>query len=114
MVEQGLPPASVERLLSLGFSKQEVFRLVIPQRTLTHRKLRRQLLTGDESDKTVRLARVRDLAVRVFGNDDKAWHWLRKRRTAFGDRAPVALLGTEAGARAVEEALLAIDEGMVA
>jgi putative toxin-antitoxin system antitoxin component (TIGR02293 family) len=114
VVEHGLPAASVERLLDLGFSKQEVFRLVIPQRTLTHRKLRRQVLTGDESDKTVRLARVRDLALRVFGRDEKAWGWLRKPAKAFDNRPPVDLLGTEAGARAVEEALYGIDEGMFA
>lgn len=114
VVERGLPASSVERLLGLGFERREVFRLVIPQRTLTHRKQRRQALTGDESDKIVRLARVRTLAGRVFGNDDKAWRWLRKRKRRFDDKSPVDLLGTEAGARAVEEELFRIDEGMFA
>jgi putative toxin-antitoxin system antitoxin component (TIGR02293 family) len=112
LVQHGLPASSVERLVSLGFQRREVFRLVIPQRTLTHRKQRRQALTGDESDKAVRLARVRALAARVFGNEDKAWRWLRKQKRAFDGQAPIDLLATESGARAVEEELHRIDEGM--
>jgi putative toxin-antitoxin system antitoxin component (TIGR02293 family) len=112
VVEHGLPPASIERLFRLGFSKREVFTLVIPQRTLTHRKQRRQRLTGEESDRAVRLARMRALAARVFGEEQKAWRWLRTQKQALGGRAPVELLGTEAGARAVEEELHRVDEGM--
>jgi len=114
LVEHGLPASSVERLMSLGFQRREVFRFVIPQRTLTHRKQRHQALTGDESDKAVRLARVHALAARVFGNEDKAWRWLRKQKRAFVGKAPIDLLGTESGARAVEEELHRIDEGMFA
>ena len=114
VVEHGLSVDSVDRLLRLGFDKREVFRLVIPQRTLTHRKQRREVLTGDESDKTVRLARIRDLAVRVFGDERKAWQWLRTRKKSFDGRAPVDLLMTETGARAVEQELYRIDEGMFA
>jgi len=114
LVEHGLPASTVERLIRLGFQRREVFRLVIPQRTFTHRKHRHQVLTGDESDKAVRLARVRGLAARVFGDEDKAWHWLRKEKRTFGGKAPIGLLATEIGARAVEEELHRIDEGMFA
>lgn len=112
MVERGLPVVAVDRLLGLGFQKQELFRLVIPQRTLTHRRQRGHVLTGDESDKIVRLARARFLALRVFGDERRAWQWLRKGKRGFGGRAPIDLLATEAGARAVEEELHRIDEGM--
>jgi putative toxin-antitoxin system antitoxin component (TIGR02293 family) len=112
VVAVGLEPEVLRRLREAGFTKQEIFQLVIPQRTLTHRKGKAVRLNRDESDRVLRVARIFMLTVQVFGNREKAWHWLRKPKWLFDDKAPLDLLDTEAGTRAVEEELIRIDEGM--
>lgn len=114
IVGAGLDVATLDRLAAVGFERRELFELVIPQRTLTHRKNRGEPLSAEESDRAVRLARVSALAERVFANHDKAWRWLRRPTPIFDARAPMELLATETGARAVEEELYRIDEGMFA
>jgi putative toxin-antitoxin system antitoxin component (TIGR02293 family) len=114
IVEGGLEVDILERLIDVGFERRELFDLVIPQRTLTHRKSKGEPLSAEESDRAVRLARISTLAARVFGSRDKAWTWLRKPTRTFEAKAPIELLATETGARAVEEELYRIDEGMFA
>ena len=114
LVEQRLPLHSLLSLTKQGFSEQEVYALVLPRRTFTHRKTKHQPLTREESDKVVRLARITALAETVFGNETKASRWLRKPKRRFASRSPLSLLGTEAGARLVEEMLYQIDDGMAA
>lgn len=41
----------------------------------------------------------------VFENPDRARRWLREPQRALGNRVPLELLGTEAGAREVEDLL---------
>jgi putative toxin-antitoxin system antitoxin component (TIGR02293 family) len=112
VVAIGLEVGTLDRLIAAGFTKQELFELVIPQRTLTHRKGKVARLSRDESDRVVRLARIFTFALEVFGNRDNTWHWLRTPKLLFDNKAPLDLLDTEAGAREVEEELIRIDEGM--
>jgi putative toxin-antitoxin system antitoxin component (TIGR02293 family) len=112
VVAIGFEPGTIDRLIEAGFTKQEIFDLVIPQRTLSHRKGGAVRLNRDESDRVVRVARIFTLALQVFANREKAWRWLRKPTWIFDDKAPLDFLDTEAGARAVEEELIRIDEGM--
>ena len=114
LVEQRLPVPSVVSLTQQGLTEQEVYALVLPRRTFTHRKTNRQPLTREESDKAVRLARIAALAEVVFGNKEKASRWLRKAKRRFAARTPLAMLATEAGGRLVEEMLYQIDDGMAA
>jgi putative toxin-antitoxin system antitoxin component (TIGR02293 family) len=114
LVEQRLPLTSVESLSKNGMTDEEIYRLIVPRRTLVHRKSRREPLTHDESDRAVRIARMASLAEEVFGNDAKAARWLRKPKSRFDGRTPFELLSTEAGARLVEEMLLQLDYGFVA
>ena len=97
-----------------NFSEQEIHELVVPKRTLARRVAHDEPLTIEETDKTLRLARVDQLASRVFGDDQKASRWLRKPKTALGGKSPLSYLATEAGARAVEEMLNRIDHGLFA
>jgi putative toxin-antitoxin system antitoxin component (TIGR02293 family) len=97
-----------------GLAEQEIYELVLPRRTLAHRRAKHQPLTREESDKAVRLARITALAEQVFGDEEKASRWLRQPKRRFGSRTPLDLLSTEAGARLVEEMLYQIDDGMVA
>jgi len=87
---------------------------VVPRRTLTHRRARREALSRDESDRAVRLARLAALAEQVFGDPERSWRWLRAAKRQFQGRTPLQLMATEAGARLVEELLYRIDEGMAA
>ena len=114
LVEQRLPLASVESLSKHGLSDEEIYRLIVPRRTLVHRKSRREPLTHEESDRAVRIARIASLAEEVFGNDAKAARWLRKPKSRFDGRTPFDLLSTDAGARLVEEMLLQLDYGFTA
>ncbi len=114
LVEERLPSRAIDALRQSGLTDEEVYSLVVPRRTLTHRRARREALTRDESDRVVRVARVLALCEEVFGEDEGAWRWLRDAKRQFKGRAPLDLLVTEAGARLVEELLYRIDEGMAA
>jgi putative toxin-antitoxin system antitoxin component (TIGR02293 family) len=114
LVEQRLPSRVVEALRQSGLTDDEVYALVVPRRTLTHRRARREALSRDESDRVVRVARVVALCGEVFGERERGWRWLRDAKRQFQGRSPVDLLATEAGARLVEELLYRIDEGMAA
>lgn len=65
----------------------------------------------DEADRLLRVARVVEEAVRVFGSEDKASRWLKTRHPTFGDSAPVDLLDSDAGARCVSDELVRIEYG---
>jgi len=114
LVEERLSSHAIEALRRAGLSDDEIYLLVIPRRTLTHRRSRREALSRDESDRVVRVARVIALCEEVFGDRERSWHWLRAAKRQFHGRAPLQLLATEAGARLIEELLYRIDEGMAA
>ncbi len=114
LVEQRLPLASVDSLSRNTLSHDEIYRLILPRRTLVHRKIRGESLTHEQSDRAVRIARISSLAEEVFGNDEKAARWLRKSKARFDGRAPFELIATEAGARFVEEMPLQLDYGITA
>ena len=114
LVEKRLPASAVKALARGGLSESEIYQLVIPRRTLAHRVAKREALSQWESDRAVRLARVTAFAEQVFGEPERAWRWLRQPKKQFGDRSPLEVSGTEAGARLVEELLYQIDDGLVA
>lgn len=114
LVEERLPTRTIDGLRHYGLTDEEVYALVLPRRTLTHRRARREALSRDESDRVVRVARVLALCEDVFGESERAWRWLRDAKRQFQRRPPLDLLATEAGARLVEELLYRIDEGMAA
>jgi putative toxin-antitoxin system antitoxin component (TIGR02293 family) len=110
----GLPLSSLDDLLAMGFTATELGTLVINPRTLRHRRSRNEMLSLDEADRAVRLARIFAQAEEVFGEQSRAWHWMRTPNRALENHVPVMLLQTETGARVVEEALVRIDEGIFA
>ena len=114
LVEQRLPSRALDGLRQSGVTDEEIYALVVPRRTLTHRRARREALSLEESDRVVRVARVIALCEEVFGDQERGWRWLRDAKRQFRGRAPLDLLATEAGARLVEELLYRIDEGMAA
>jgi putative toxin-antitoxin system antitoxin component (TIGR02293 family) len=113
-VEKRLPLSSVDSLLQNGISDEEIYNLILPRRTLAHRRSRLEPLTHEESDRAVRVARLTSLAEEIFAQDAKASRWLRKPKARFAGRSPLDMLATEAGARLVEEMLLQLDFGFAA
>jgi putative toxin-antitoxin system antitoxin component (TIGR02293 family) len=113
LVEERLRPAAFNTFIQVtGFPKTLLHRLVIPKRTLSHRLQADESLTAVESDRLVRIAHIAALAERVFGDEEKAHHWLTKPKGFLADRCPMETLETEAGARVVEEQLYRIDYGL--
>jgi putative toxin-antitoxin system antitoxin component (TIGR02293 family) len=106
-----LPPTSVDKLKTMGFTNDEIYRIVAPRRTLARRKELNQHLTTSESDRVLRLERISDMADRVFGDHEKAQRWLRKRSRVL-DGIPIELLQSETGASLVEEELQRIAYGI--
>lgn len=104
----------LKHVLHAGFSQQEIERFVIPARTLSHRKTKKEPLTIEESDRVVRLTRIQALAEDTFGDVAKANRWLRESLGVLDDKSPLELARTESGARLVEQILAKIDWGAAA
>jgi len=110
IVERQLAPAVIKRLIALG--RTEVDAIIIPQRTLQHRRSRREKLTVEESDRVLRAIRVLARTEAVYGSRERALGWLRRANPRLEGRTPLLLLKTDTGSRMVEELLVEIDEGM--
>lgn len=114
VVHHGIRLSVLGHVERAGFSKQEIEHYIIPARTLRHRKIRREPLTLEESDRVVRLTRIQALAEDVFGEVDMANRWLREGLGILDGKAPLELARTESGARVVEQILAKIDWGAAA
>jgi putative toxin-antitoxin system antitoxin component (TIGR02293 family) len=112
IVEGQLAPSIVKRLIALGLQRSEIDQIVIPSRTLQHRRSRREKLTIEESDRVMRLIRILSSAESVYGNLERALAWLRTPHPRLAGRTPLSLLNTDTGSRIVAELLIQIDEGM--
>ena len=114
-VESGVPLATMSTFSETsGIPLKDLYEVVIPARTLKHRRARREPLSRDESDKLARLVRIFDHAVKVFSGIERARIWLEEPKKRFANRTPIEMLRTDVGGRLVEEFLVQIDEGMFA
>lgn len=115
-VRDGLAFTALERFQrALGFSPEQVTRLIqLAPRTLARRRHDGRL-RPDESDRLLRAARVMARALQLFnGKWAAARRWLETAQPALGGVAPVELAETELGAREVEIALGRIEHGVFA
>jgi putative toxin-antitoxin system antitoxin component (TIGR02293 family) len=112
IVEQQLAPAVIKRLITLGLERSEIDATIIPQRTLQHRRSRREKLTVEESDRVLRAIRILSRTQALYGTRERALAWLRRPNPRLDGRSPLSLLKTDTGSRIVEELLVQIDEGM--
>ena len=131
-VERGLPASMLARLTTAdpadgGLTPDEVDALVIPRRTLTKRRARRQRLSVEESNRLARVAGVLAAAFEAFGGNvtdrfgeasreatRRASVWLRRPHRALDGSVPLQLCTTDVGARLVEDALGRIAYGVFA
>ena len=118
LASQGrLPVYDAHTIVSLtdfGLTMDEIYRFVVPRRTLARRIEKSEPLTVAENDSAFRIVRVVQLAERVFGNRDKAHRWLRKPSRALEGVVPLDLLESESGAYIVEQSLHQLDHGIAA
>jgi putative toxin-antitoxin system antitoxin component (TIGR02293 family) len=113
IIEAGLPTGVIQHFLERGLTKPEVF-TIVNERTLKHRRAKKQPLSREESERAVRTARILARAEAVFGEREAALQWLRASKKRFEGRTPMQMLATEPGGRMVEEMLIQADEGMFA
>lgn len=111
VVDAGFPTECLQALKRHGVSDQEVHVLIINPRTLSHRRLKMQRLTVEESDRAARVARLVALAERTFANRDKAAAWMHRELGTLDGRRPIDMIRTHAGALVVENALMRIAWG---
>jgi putative toxin-antitoxin system antitoxin component (TIGR02293 family) len=112
-IHGGLPTRAVDEVLRAELLQPgELYRLVVPRRTLAHRREKRQRLTEEQSDRLARVVRVVTRAEEALGERAKAARWLRTpNRSLNGDR-PIDLLGSDVGSRMVERVLGRIEHGV--
>jgi putative toxin-antitoxin system antitoxin component (TIGR02293 family) len=112
-VEHGLPLTALEEFAAYsGIELKTILEVVIPLRTLKHRRQRQEPLSLEESDRLGRVARIYQLAARVYGDGEDGKEWLLEPKERFDGKTALAMLRSTAGERAVEEFLIQIDEGM--
>lgn len=105
-IEKGVAASVIGEIVDAEIlSRSEIARLV-PARTLARRIAARQRLKVEEADAIGRLLRITAEAERIFGESDFAHKWLRLPVPSLGNRVPIELAQTDAGAREVEAALL--------
>ena len=114
-IERGLPLSTLEEFSAYsGIAVKDLLEVVIPARTLKHRRQKKEPLSVIEADRLARVARLWELGVKVFGNPDKARRWLTKPKIRFDERTPLSMMHTGLGGQGVEEMLYQIDEGVFA
>lgn len=111
----GLPMRELADLReALDLPMERVAAKVGMSRATFHRRQKAGVLSTDESDKTLRLARIFGQAVAVFGNEADARAWLRAPQRGLGGATPLDYAETEVGAREVENLLGRIDYSVYA
>ncbi len=114
VTREGLPVKALPALAQeLSIEVKALAKLVgISDRTLSRRLASGSRLTAEESDRTMRVARVFAQTKDTFGTKDKASQWLQSPNRALGGDVPLELLDTDAGAQSVQTILLRIDYGV--
>lgn len=111
----GLPFGELTDLrAALDLPMERVAAQVGMSRATLHRRQKTGILSTDESDKTVRLARLVGQAMALFEDAAAARAWLNAPQHGLGGATPLDYAATEVGAREVEHLLGRIDHGVYA
>jgi len=112
VLRKGLPYRALEALSRrIGISVNTAATcLRLPRRTLARRKEQNHLDTL-ESERILRLAAIAARSIMTFGSVQHGRIWLITENRGLGGVAPITLLDTDVGARAVDEALVEIYPG---
>ncbi len=114
LTRDGLPAEILVTLArELNLDRGTLARVIgIPQRTLSRRLSAHKRLSPEESDRTVRFARLLAMATETLGSREKASHWLQSPNRTLEGRTPLELLDTDAGAQSIETILGRIAYGV--
>ncbi len=100
---------------SLRITDHEISELIgVTSRTIQRKVKAKEKFDMIASDRLYRVALVFALATEVFENEEEAREWLREPQYDLGNRIPLEVIQTEAGAREVESLLRRIDQGVLA
>lgn len=113
-IRQGIATQVFEQIAAaIGVGKETLARkLNINAQTLRKRKSR--MLSADEAEKSLRVARVFAFATEVLGSENDARYWLNQNIPALGGKRPLDLLDTDVGTQEVTNLLGGIKWGMYA
>lgn len=112
-IKGGLPTRALEEVLRSGlFEPGELYDIVVPRRTLAHRKRKRQPLSPEQSDRLARIVHIAGTAEEALGDREKAARWLRKPNRGLHGKRPIDLVESDIGARMVARVLGRIEHGV--
>ena len=113
-IERGLPGSTLRELVeAMGISQRTLTEaLGFAARTVALRASRRQPFSSSESERLLRVVRVRKLAREVFASDDAVAGWLTVPDRVLGGRTPLEMLTTDLGSAKVENLLRAMIHGV--
>ena len=111
--EGGLRVDVVDALMQhLEMSSDELLgALAVSPRTLSRRQTS-GVLSPEESDRAMRLARVAAQAEEVLGGRPEAVHWLHQPNRSLGGHTPLDLVRTDAGTGLVADVLGRLEHGV--
>jgi putative toxin-antitoxin system antitoxin component (TIGR02293 family) len=114
VTREGLPVNALTALAGeLDVERKVLAKVVgISDRTLSRRLASGLRLSAEESDRTMRVARVLAQAKYTFGDPAKAVHWLKSPNRVMEGQTPLSLLDTDAGVKWVETILGRIEYGL--
>jgi putative toxin-antitoxin system antitoxin component (TIGR02293 family) len=87
--------------------------LEISSKTLTRWRNKGEELTPQQTDRIARIEAIFDWGERVVGSRDEMLRWIQSRVHSLNGKRPIDLLKTESGRRQVEDALHAIEWGVL-
>ncbi len=114
MVHAGLPFEMFSRLEKCtGWTSHRLAHVLDISAATLDRRRKAGRFSATESDRLLRLARVTELAVELFEDDQEAaWDWLNTEQPALGGAKPLDYATTEVGAREVERVIQRLEHGV--
>lgn len=112
LIRSGVSLEAIDNLSLYGVNAVSVG--IINARTLRHRRTKGERLSPEEGDRLYRVSKLVVLADQLFGDKDKAAHWLNKAQKAFGGLSALETAATTPGYVAAEEVLERINHGFFA
>jgi len=115
LIESGLPGQAIETVKEfLDLTDREMaMALGVSAKTISRSRARSSKLTLAVGDKLFRAAHVFAIAQDVLGSTESARDWLRSPQIGLGNKMPLEMLKTGAGAREVEDLLGRIEYGVI-
>jgi len=117
-IMQGIPldhAASLQKRVAIDFGAIGGINLIarLGCKLASSTALPGQHLSAEEGDRLLRVLHVLVVAESLFGDHDKALHWLATPKQRFGGCSPIEMLNTHIGASLVEELLVQLADGLV-